>query len=399
LANGKAPGTRYVAPNAGNASCAYGWADGQGGAIMVRDTKLRVLDSIFRTNAAATPGPDVGGGAIYAMGSLEVTVVGSTFTGNSGSNAGAVGLLQSDGRFYNSVFQNNVANGVGQNFQYGAASGCPGVGQSDQGGAGGNGGAISVDGSDDVDLMVCGSTFTGNKANELAGALSRTANGVSRRTTLDRSLFQANTAKQAGAVFISNASPLEVLGTTFSDNVARLGGAAQFYRSKLTLENSTLSGNEATAGLGGALLLDAMDVNGVMRNATFTGNRASAGLGYFSAAVAGGFSFPVYNTVFANNVSNDGGSPMQCGFAAGVGANDVQWPRNHVLGGSPDTPCVGGIVFADPLLAPLAANGGPTPTAAPSPSSPLRNAGRNCPATDQRGTPRNSAQCTVGALE
>jgi hypothetical protein len=77
----------------------------------------------------------------------------------------------------------------------------------------------------------------------------------------------------------------------------------------------------------------------------------------------------------------------------------MQWPRNHVVGTAPDTPCIGGIVFSDPQLAPLAANGGPTPTALPSSSSPLRGAGRNCPATDQRGVARNTSQCTIGAVE
>jgi len=120
LANGRAVGTKYVAPNPSNPACAYGYADGQGGAILVRDAMLNVIDVTFRNNAAATPGPDVGGGAIYAMGALGVTIVGSTFIGNSGSNGGAVGLLQTGGRIVNSVFSGNVANGTGRN----TAGGC-----------------------------------------------------------------------------------------------------------------------------------------------------------------------------------------------------------------------------------------------------------------------------------
>jgi hypothetical protein len=90
---------------------------------------------------------------------------------------------------------------------------------------------------------------------------------------------------------------------------------------------------------------------------------------------------------------------MQCGFAAGTGAYDMRWPRNHVVGTAPDTPCVSGIAFADPLLGALGAHGGPTPTAVPAANSPLRGAGRNCPATDQRGNPRSASQCTIGAVE
>jgi hypothetical protein len=50
---------------------------------------------------------------------------------------------------------------------------------------------------------------------------------------------------------------------------------------------------------------------------------------------------------------------MQCGFAAGTGANDMQWPRNHVVGTAPDTPCVSGIAFADRCSVRSGANGGP----------------------------------------
>jgi predicted outer membrane repeat protein len=399
LANGRAPAGGYVAPNPTNPSCASGYAEGAGGAILVRDARLHVIDSTFRNNAAATPGPDVGGGAIYAQGALDVTIVGSTFTGNSGSNAGAVGLLQSNGRFVNSVFYGNVASGTGGNQAYGAATGCPGVGHPHQGGAGGNGGAVAIDGSEDTDLLVCGSKFVENRSNELAGALFRTANGLPRRATLDRALFQGNRAKKGGALYLQNAKPLDILASTFTANVAQGGGAAQFVQSRLNVVNSTFAGNQATAGLGGAWMIGQMDTASVVRNATFSGNRSAGGAGLFSAAIGGALNFPVYNTVFANNVTADAYNPMQCWFSAGPGAYNLQWPRNRAVGGAADNPCIAGIVFADPKLGVLANNGGPTPTVAPAAISPLRGAGRSCPATDQRGVARNTAACTLGAVE
>lgn len=399
LANGRAPGSRYVAPNPGNPSCAYGYAEGAGGAILVRDARLHVIDSTFRNNAAATPGPDVGGGAIYATGTLDVTIVGSTFVGNSGSNAGAVGLLQSNGRFVNSVFHGNIAKGVGGNYANGAATGCPGVGHANQGGAGGNGGAVAIDGMDDTDLLVCGSKFVENRSNELGGALFRTANGLPRRATFDRALFQGNRAKKGGALYLQNAKPLDILASTFTVNTALGGGAAQFVQSRLNVLNSTFAGNQATNGIGGAWMIGQMDPTGVVRNATFSGNKSMAGAGLFSAAIGGTLNFPVHNTVFANNVTADAWNPMQCWFSAGPGAYNMQWPRNRAVGGAADNPCVAGIVFADPKLGVLANNGGPTPTVAPASISPLRGAGRNCPATDQRGAARNAAACTIGAVE
>jgi len=54
----------------------------------------------------------------------------------------------------------------------------------------------------------------------------------------------------------------------------------------------------------------------------------------------------------------------------------------------------------NPMLLPLAANGGPTATQALRPGSPAINAGDNsgCSAADQRGVPR-IGNCDIGAFE
>jgi len=264
LANGQAPGSGYRPQDPSRPQCAWGYAEGSGGAIEVRDARLHVIDVEFRNNASASPGPEVGGGAIYAMGSLDVTVVGSRFFGNTGANAGAIGLLQSNGRFVDSVFQGNTADGTGSG-RYDADASCPILVHAGQTAAGGSGGAIAIDGSDDTDLLVCGSRFVDNRANELSGALQRTANVDPRRTTIERSLFQGNRARQAGALFISNAQPLAIHASTFSDNTAESGGAAQFERSRLDIVNSTFAGNQATRGVGGALLLGSVEAGSEIR--------------------------------------------------------------------------------------------------------------------------------------
>ena len=399
LASGKAAGTRYVPPTPGNASCSWGWADGGGGAVYVRDVALHVVGVTFRNNAAATPGPDVGGGAIYAAASLDVAIVGSTFDGNSGANGGAVGLLNTDGRFVNDLFSNNKASGTGANYVGGAAQGCAGVAQANQGGAGGNGGAISIDGGSDGAQTVCGTIFSANTAGEFGGALFRTADGAPKPTTFDRSAFQANHAKTGGALYVQNANPLAITASTFSANVATAAGAGDFISDNLQVTNTTFASNIATKGVGGALSLTNASAAGWIRNVTFNGNQSSGGPGYFSAAIFGPITFPVTNTVFANNTSADGGSPMQCFFSPGSGSNDVQWPVKRPVGGLNDNVCVTGIRFADPQLGWMGNNGGPTLTYVPASTSPLRKAGQNCPATDQRGVARNTAQCTIGAVE
>jgi hypothetical protein len=56
---------------------------------------------------------------------------------------------------------------------------------------------------------------------------------------------------------------------------------------------------------------------------------------------------------------------------------------------------------ADPMLAPLAPYGGPTRTLLPRLGSPAIGNGYdyNCIGIDQRGSPRNDADCDVGAVE
>jgi len=67
-----------------------------GGAIYRDGGSLTVVDCLFLDNRAPSPGQDVAGGAIYAFGGGETVVVGSTFTGNSASNGGAIGSLNGD---------------------------------------------------------------------------------------------------------------------------------------------------------------------------------------------------------------------------------------------------------------------------------------------------------------
>lgn len=287
LVNGRASGTGYVAPDPSNPRCAYGFRGGSGGAIEVKNAKLHVIDVTFENNAAASPGPDVGGGALHAAGSLGVTIVGSTFIGNHGANGGAAGFLQTDVRIVDSRFEGNRATGVDRNYAGTAVASCPGVGHRGQGGAGGNGGAVVVDGSHNVELTVCGSSFVGNVANEMAGGLFRTANHAPRPTLIERSSFVDNRAALAGAIFLMNAEPAEVAATRFVGNVAGGAGAAQFADSLLALRDSVFADNRATSGVGGALLLSGNVPASRISGVTFARSAAAFTRGPHGAVIFG----------------------------------------------------------------------------------------------------------------
>lgn len=394
--NAKAAGTNYTPQDPNEPECAYGYADGGGGVILVRDMILHVLHCHFEDNEAASPGPDVGGGAIYALGSLDLTVVGSTFRGNQGANGGAVGLLQTTGRFVNTSFEDNAATGVGQNY---VRQGCPGVGHENQGGAGGNGGAISIDGADDLEQYFCGVTFRGNHANELGGCVFRTANGAQRRATFQRSTLDGNRAeKGGGCLYISN-SELTLAESLVARNVVGAGsggGVRTELNTTANIVNTTFYDNASLSGLMGAL---SHSGGGEIRNCTFAANKAEGGPGLFTAALGPAGPVQVYNTIFWNNTTIEPYNPQACWFQPKSGANNLQWPQKRYGGNIDDTECVTGVRWEDAALAPLADNGGPTLSMMPSAGSVAVGAGSDCPSVDQRGQPRPSGACTAGAVE
>jgi len=194
---------------------------------------------------------DVGGGAIYALGSLGITVVGSTFQSNRAANGGAIGALFGNLSIYNSQFSSNKATGSGANS---IKSTCHVRGG--ESGNGGNGGAVVIDGSEKYAVNVCGSTFTANAAGSGAfgGAIFRTPNGAMQTTTIDRSAFTGNTAPSGGALYFHN-SNLVVKASTLSGNTANIGGALFADGTTLNFSNDTFVGNVTEKGLGGAIFL------------------------------------------------------------------------------------------------------------------------------------------------
>jgi|SRR5579883_2489702 len=390
IVHGKATGTPIpTAP----APCSQGFEiDGSGGAIFVRDGVLHVVGVQFSDNHAASPGPDVGGGAIYAEGSLDVTVVSSLFSGNSGSNGGAIGSLNSDLTLIEDTFSNNQATGSGANT---VTSACTVDGG--ESGNGGNSGAVGIDGGSDGTVTVCGCTFSHNSAGALGGALARTADAAMQALNVDQSTFDSNTAAQGGGAMYVHNCVLAVSASTISNNTAPGGGGIQADSTTVQLVNDTFASNTATGGLGGGLAL--FSGGGSVRSCTFAANQAQGGSGHFGAAIAGGVALTIDDTIFSANTSQDCGSPMACQDGSSTGSADLQWPQAHAVCTTNDTPCAAGTTFADPMLGNLAYGGGPTRTIAPSAGSPAIGAGTSCPPTDQRGQPRKADGCTIGAVE
>ena len=224
LINGKTTPTEVI-PTAPS-PCSQGYNDGEGGALYMRDGNLTVIDCTFTGNQAAPLGPDTGGGAIYILGSKNgAIIVGSTFTNNQASNAGAVGGLFAELDIYNSVFQNNKAIGNGANSDDSTKCSVINNGQHEVG-SGGNGGAIYQDGGSSTNVILCGDTITGNAAGTGAfgGGVFMTSNDWTGTITIRDTTITGNTGghwtqlQQGSVTNLGSAFGINALSATVTNS-------------------------------------------------------------------------------------------------------------------------------------------------------------------------------------
>jgi hypothetical protein len=225
LVNGKTNPTDMIPPQPSMPACSQGYDDGEGGAIKLNDGNLTVIDCVFTGNQAAPLGPDTGGGAIYIEGSKHgALIVGSTFTNNSGANAGAVGALQSELDIYNSLFEDNTATGHDANND--DSTMCSAINNNqNETGSGGNGGAIYGDGVS-FNITLCGDAVLNNTAgkNAFGGGLFFTSDDFKGILTITDTTMTGNTGgswtsvKQGSVTDVGSAIGVNALSITVTNS-------------------------------------------------------------------------------------------------------------------------------------------------------------------------------------
>jgi len=298
------------------------------------------------------------GGGIHNGDGATLTVSGSTFTGNSARDGGAIdnadfsgaGTLTVTGSTFtgNSAISDGGAIDNADNADYGGTVTVSG--STFTGNSAGDGGAIdSADGGGGGALTVSDSTFTGNSAHYDGGAIDNGDTGGGALTVTD-STFTGNSARDGGAI----------------DNGDDYGGGT------LTVSDSTFSGNSATDG-------------GAIDNGDFYGS------GTVSVAA----------DIFDGSCDQAGGSWADAGYNAGTDGTCEN-------GGTADSTA---LTAAE--LGPLAGNGGPTQTVLPLAGNPALGivpvstsvmlGGASvalCPVTDQRGVASVAGlACNAGAVQ
>jgi predicted outer membrane repeat protein len=168
-----------------------------------------------------------------------------------------------------------------------------------------------------------------------------------------------------------------------SGNTANLSGGGIRADGTVTITNSTVSGNTANQ-FGGGIWANA---GGTIRNGTIAFNSASNGGGIYR----NNGTINIGNTIVAQNTA--GTSPDIGSNVAGVGYANAGWNligNNTGFAATFTNGVSGTIVGVNPMLAPLAFNGGSTQTHALLPGSPAINGGNNAlippgVTEDQRG--------------
>ena len=342
-----------------------------------------------------------GGGIQKNGGSMSsrpnpLTITNSTITGNTSNSAG--GGIYNDGYSYGAVDVATVTNST--------------ISNNTAGGGYSGGGIASSFGT----LIISKSTITGNTASFTGGGIYNYST-----LTVDNSTISNNAASDGGGIHNDNTDnytygTLAITNSTISGNTAaapntgRGGGIKNGVT--LTVTNSTISGNTASFGGG----IDSSVYGAVaFTNSTISGNTALYGGAVFTVGTYGATNFAITNSTIAGNTGSSyvGGINSTYGVTLSntIVANQTVGLDCASLGVASTghnlesgTACAltgsGDKQKTNPLLGPLANNGGSTQTMSLQSGSPAIDAGSCVQATDQRGTARpQGAGCDIGAFE
>jgi CSLREA domain-containing protein len=394
--------------NGGSAQGATGGKGGVGG-ISMAGGSLTMSGSVVSTNTGGIGG--LGGGTQNGRGGDATAPNGSG--GNGATNqsgfggAGGAGAIGGSGLIAidtSAITANEAGNGGhGGTASTGAGGTAMGTGTGGTGGsavarAGGVGGTGGIDASL-LTFTLRESLVAGNTSGKGGNGGGAQAGGGGSGSPAGVAAGGAGGTGGFGAGVLATSGAPTLVNVTFDANVAGAGGTgggAQTFTG-----GSGFGGNGGNGGSGGNAFLSGATAT----HLTATGGTAgAAGIGGVAAGTG---------AILLNDGSL-GGAGSGPGLAAGGGGINL---RNSISSGAacsgPFTDGGNNIAFnaggcpgaaVDPLLGPLADNGGPTQTRRLGAGSPALDSvpatGANCALTDQRGAVRPfGPACDTGAFE
>lgn len=329
---------------------------GQGGAVFSFAGGFSAEGTSFSSNNATA-----GGGAIASIGSCVLN--GVTVSGNSSNKGGGIYAENSLILNYCTIASNNATAGHG--------GGIHGTGNTRliscmvEGNVANNGNFSGGGVYSETSFRLIGSTVRNNTSAGNSGGI----HSIDELTIISSTLY-GNIATKAGGA-ISNYGTALLNTSTVSGNSAGFSGGGIKNAGKTTLLRSTIAFNTSDSSGGGIASFDSL-----LFSNTIVGNNAADAQGDEIFKASGSVISEGYNLVRDN---------AQSGFTPNIG---------DILG-TTATP-------KDPLLDPLADNGGSTFTHIPRCGSPAIDKGdtTDAPASDQRDLPRiHGAGIDIGSVE
>lgn len=263
----------------------------------------------------------------------------------------------------------------------------------------------STDGPNGLPSVLAGSVLTIRN-----GTIERTGTPLFRllHVASGATLALENVTLRGGAAGVSpggavyNAGTFAATGCTFSGNSSDEPGGAIYNSGAIpAIRNSTFSGNAAYVGAG----LHNDGSVGALTNSTFALNAS----GYQGGGISNGQSGTIgalVSCIVATNSGGDGPPDFADGGTTSTASDNVVGigDGSGLTDGADGNQVGSGATPLDPLLGPLADNGGPTFTHALLAGSPALDTGSNpaALASDQRGAPfarTSGAGTDVGAFE
>ncbi len=347
--------------------------DGNGGAGIIYSSQDVTINNLglTHTSLVVTDGT-ASGGCVYTR--YDTTLNDSTVT-----NCSATGARATGGAIYSYYGAVTVTNSTISGNTVTASTTSASTAKSAQAAAGG---VYSY-----AALTVTGSTISDNSA--VVGTIANPA------VTTSAHSFGGGISISRGQYFYSPAND-DISNSTISGNSAEFAGGV-YAAGEFTLTNTTVSGNTASINGGGLRALYTGTL--YLQNSTIAFNTGGSG---------GGVVLPLYGTATFNSLIVSNNVSTYAGYSGDVDAFNtitVAGANNLVMDSDATTVTFASApITSDPLLAPLANNGGPTQTHALKKGSPAIDTGNNVAAlaTDQRGVgfPRTIGPATdIGAFE
>lgn len=405
-----------------------------GGAIYAKNVSLTVQNAVLDYNAAG-----FGGSAIFSNNYDNSTAVtelsGATITKNTSATSGAAGIYFNYGAsldIADSVIDSNTAadSGGGGFMWYVPLVTIERSQISGNKALTGLGGGLFLR---HTAAQISNSTISGNTAGDNGGGLVF----INGSFTLTGDTISGNSGSNGGGIFIDDtqgtvSTNLLMEQSTVSGNTATSygGGIDAPIVHSISVTRSLISGNSVydPAAGGGGIAIGYAVTRSYLKNSTFYANYAyanGAGVGIFNAAdqttfdgatIANNFTFgstsngilcagstAINNSIVANNFAGHFGITQDLDGSGSIFEN---YSLIRTVGTASISTIKGNLNGQDPLLGPLAVNGGPTltmmPALAPN-KSPALDSGQTTPpptGTDQRGLPRSAnGQRDMGAVE